>query len=126
MKTIPIILTMTLGLLLACGAKARRLGEAPPSGIATVTMAELLQKPEAFRDRPVLVEGRIGSLGCADCGGVLLTDKTWRLSVEPEDPKAFRIPVEQGARLRAWGRLHVESESGKTFVELKAKGVELP
>lgn len=122
LKTPSILL---LGLALACGPKTQKLGAPRPAQITATTLEDLLQHPDAFKDKVVAIEGRIGAIGCTDCGGVLVSDKTWRLSVEPEDPKAFSIPAQAGARIQAWGRVQVEQEKGGSFIELKARGVEI-
>lgn len=114
-----------LGLALACGPRSQKLGDPRPPQLAVTKLEDLLQRPEAFKDKEVAIEGRIGSVGCVDCGGVLVTDRTWRLSVEPENPKAFSIPAKAGARIQAWGLVQVEQEKGGATVELKARGVEI-
>lgn len=76
-----------------------------------------------------------------DCGGVTVVDKTWRISVEPQDPSIFRIPANTGSKIRAWGIILVgggeegeqgeevgqkeQEESEETEVVFKAKGVEI-
>lgn len=85
---------------------------------ATVQEVAQLDK---WRDKKVVFEGTVGKGGCADCGGVVVTDKTWRIGVEPEDPSKFRIPTRPGARLKVWGILGI---SGNGFREVKAQRVE--
>lgn len=122
-----IITAFTLAGLVACHRGQSTLGQPMDRTAQTVKLAELMEHPNAYQGKLVRVEGRIGKGGCVDCGGVLLADKTWRLSVEPEDPKAFTIPTRTGARLVAWGVVSVEPQKeGAPFVELKARGVELP
>lgn len=127
------------------------LGEPAGPQARSARIGDIVQNPRAYRDQVVVVEGRIGAVGCVDCGGVIVTDKTWRLPVEPEDPSKFRIPVKQGAAIKVWGVVHVEgaeeekaeanegsneaaeAESEKHeaeevelgLVEIKARGVEI-
>jgi len=115
---------------------------APQAIVARIQ--DIVQNQQAYRDKIVVAEGRIGAVGCLDCGGVIVTDKTWRLPVEPEDPSKFRIPVKRGAPIKVWGVVHVEgaeegsretaeTESEKheaeqaelSLVEIKATGVEI-
>lgn len=116
---------LLLGLALACGPKTQKLGAPQPAQLPVTALEDLLQRPDAFKGKVVAIQGRIGAVGCTDCGGVLVSDQTWRLSVEPENPKAFSIPAQAGARIQAWGRVQVEQEKGGAFVELKARGVEI-
>lgn len=133
---------------------AEVLGKPVDSEAKAVELSDIVQNPAAYRDEIIVTEGRIGALGCVDCGGVIVTDKTWRLSVEPENPQEFRIPLKPGARIKVWGVVHVEgggeeaeeksetkheeeeagmneSEEHKgegtelAIVELKARGVEI-
>lgn len=93
---------------------------APPEGYAPVTVQELVEG-NRWQDQRVLFEGTISAVGCVGCGGVIIADRTWRVSTEPEDPSQFKIPVRPGARLRVWGVLRV-ADNG--FREVKAHRVE--
>lgn len=84
---------------------------------ATVQEVAQLDK---WRGKKVVFEGTVGKGGCTDCGGVVVSDKTWRIGVEPEDPSKFRIPARAGARLKVWGVLEISGE----FRQVRAERVE--
>ena len=92
----------------------------PPAGYSSTTVQQLVQE-DRWHDQKVVFEGAISKIGCVGCGGVIVADKTWRISAEPEDPSRFRIPVRAGAPLKIWGVLRV-TEDG--FREVKAHRVE--
>lgn len=110
--------TWLLGLALAVGAcsksedKKQPLGSPMPANTPSATI-EQVTKDKSFIGRTVAVEGRVGGVGCADCAGVLVTDKTWRLLVEPEDKTKFQIPANSGARVRVWGTVVVENDEAE-------------
>lgn len=91
-----------------------------PEGYTTTTVQELA-KDDSWKGKPVMFEGTINKVGCGDCGGVVLADKTWRISCEPADPSKFKIPVKRGAVVRVWGKLSIDGEG---FREVKADRVE--
>lgn len=132
--------------VVACqrSADPERLGEPLDPQARAVSISDVLQNPKQYEGQLVVLEGRIGAVGCLDCGGVIVTDKTWRLPVEPVNSQEFRIPVKQGAPIKAWGIVHVEklgeekAEGGEAMtkehearhaalglVEVKAYGVEI-
>lgn len=99
----------------ACGTREEKkppLGAPIPTNTPTATI-EQVTKDKSLVGRTVAVEGRVGGVGCADCGGVLVTDKTWRLLVEPQDKTKFQIPANSGARVRVWGVVEIEDEEGE-------------
>ncbi len=93
---------------------------AAPEGYASASVRELARE-DRWRDQKVLFEGLVAKVGCVGCGGVILADRTWRISVEPEDSSKFRIPRRTGARLRVWGVLRVGQDG---FREVKAHRVQ--
>lgn len=93
-----------------------------PEGYQRTRVQDLVEDDKQWRDRDIYFEGAISKIGCGGCGGVIVADKTWRLSVEPADPSQFRIPVKTGARLKIWGVMRV-TEDG--FREVKAHRVEI-
>ena len=104
----------------AKGSEKEALGAAKPAeGYAQSTVQQLAQE-EKWKDQKVQFEGTIAKVGCIGCGGVIVADKTWRISAEPEDPSKFRIPARPGTRLRIWGVLRVSDG----FREVKAHRVE--
>lgn len=121
--------TWLLAIALAVGACGKSEGKKPPLGApmpsntpsATI---EQVTKDKSFVGRTVAVEGRVGGVGCADCGGVLVTDKTWRLLVEPQDKTKFQIPPNSGARVRVWGVVDVEDDEGEEHEAKEAAGGE--
>ncbi len=118
------LLTVALAAVSGCATRAEAnevLGvEKAPEGYVKANVQDLAEG-DKWKDQKVLFEGTIAKLGCAGCGGVIIADKTWRISAEPEDPSKFRIPVRTGARLRIWGVLSVSSDG---FREVKAQRVE--
>ena len=90
-----------------------------PESYAPATIQDLAQL-DKWRDKKIVFEGVVGQVGCADCGGVVVTDKTWRIGVEPEDPGKFKIPARAGARLKTWGVLEISGE----FRQVRAQRVE--
>ncbi len=90
-----------------------------PESYSSATVQEVAQL-DKWRGKRIVFEGVVGKAGCADCGGVVVTDKTWRIGVEPEDPSKFHIPVRAGARLKVWGVLEISGE----FRQVRAARVE--
>lgn len=128
LSTTAALAALVLGGLLgpaACTSEAKAntvLGEQKvPEGYTTATVQQLVEE-DRWRDQKVVFDGAISKLGCTGCGGVIVADKTWRLSTEPADPGKFRIPVRAGGRLRVWGVLRI---TGDGFREVKAHRVEL-
>ena len=83
------------------------------------TVQELAQI-DKWRGKKIVFEGVVGKVGCADCGGVVVTDKTWRIGVEPDDPSKFHIPARAGAPVKIWGVLEISGE----FRQVRAHRVE--
>lgn len=129
-KTIVLAAILAIGTTLAaCSDKdAKQLGVHMPPDVERATIEAVLKDTKRYAGRVIAIEGQVGGVGCADCGGVLVTDKTWRMLVEPEDKEQFRIEPRAGARIRAWGVVGVESSEQqaetKATLELKARGVE--
>lgn len=92
-----------------------------PQGYAAATVQQLAEE-DRWKDQKVAFDGSISKVGCEGCGGVIIADKTWRISCEPADPGKFKIPVRTGAPLRVWGVLHVTDDG---FREVKAHRVEI-
>lgn len=93
---------------------------AAPDGYASASVQDLV-KLDRLKDQKVLFEAAVSKVGCVGCGGVIVADKTWRISVCPEDPGKFKIPTRAGARLKIWGVLTVVNG----FREVKAQRVEI-
>lgn len=91
-----------------------------PEGYTPTTVEKLVNE-DRWKGQKVFFEGSISKIGCAGCGGVIIADKTWRISTEPANPSKFTIPVKTGAPLRVWGVLSV---TGDGFREVKAHRVE--
>lgn len=91
----------------------------PLEGYTTATVEQIV-KDDRLGNQKVLFEGVVSQIGCADCGGVIIADKTWRISAEPEDPGKFQIPARAGTRLRIWGILRITDG----FKEVKVHKVE--
>lgn len=94
--------------------------EKVPQGYMTTTVEQLVNE-DWWKGQKVFFEGSISKIGCAGCGGVIIADKTWRISTEPANPSKFTIPVKTGAPLRIWGVLSVTDDG---FREVKAYRVE--
>lgn len=90
-----------------------------PESYSPATVQEVAQL-DTWRDRKIVFDGIVGKGGCADCGGVVVTDRTWRIGVEPADPSRFRIPARAGARLKIWGVLEISGD----FRQVRAEQVE--
>ena len=95
--------------------------QAAPEGYTAATIQQLVEQ-DKWRDQHVVFAGTINKVGCASCGGVIVADKTWRISCEPADPKKFKIPARPGSTIRVWGVLKVDEDG---FREVKAQRVEL-
>ena len=130
MRTIHHVLVLALALGVAAAGCASSEADAQagpvlgpakaPDSYATTTLSELAQN-DNWKGKPAIFDGTISKVGCQGCGGVILAEKTWRLSCEPSDPSKFKIPVKTGALVRVWGKLTV-GEDG--FREVKADRVE--
>ena len=92
---------------------------ASADGYAATTLPDLV-KTEQFKDRQVQFEAVVSKVGCVGCGGVTMVDKTWRISVCPEEPSKLKIPTTAGTRVRIWGVLTIVDD----FREVKAHRVE--
>lgn len=107
--------TFVVGLsVLGCAKDGdnKPLGTPAPANTPTATIEQLVSD-KSLIGKTVVIEGTVGGVGCADCGGVLVTDKTWRILVEPEDTTKFKIPAHSGAKIRAWGVVRVDDEEGE-------------
>lgn len=92
---------------------------ASADGYAPTTLPDLV-KTEQFKDRKVRFDAVVSKVGCVGCGGVTMVDKTWRISVCPEEPGRLKIPTTAGTRVRIWGVLTIVDD----FREVKAHRVE--
>lgn len=92
---------------------------APADGYTATKLVDLV-KTDQFKDQKVQFEAVVSKVGCVGCGGVTMVDKTWRISVCPEEPSKTTIPTTAGTRLRIWGVLTVVDD----FREVKAHRVE--
>lgn len=101
------------------GEKNKPLGEPVPATATKVTIQQVVED-RSLVGKTVVLEGRVGGVGCVDCGGVLVTDKTWRVLVEPEDKTRFQIPANSGARVRVWGVVEIENDEGEEHEEGEA------
>jgi hypothetical protein len=86
---------------------------------AATTLPDLV-KTEQFKDKKVQFDAVVSKVGCVGCGGVTMVDKTWRISVCPEEPSKLKIPTTAGTRVRIWGVLTIVDD----FREVKAHRVE--
>ena len=112
--------TITIGYT-ARAAAGEVLGAVQSTDSYSPASVQEVAQLDKWRDKKVVFEGTVGKGGCTDCGGVVVSDKTWRIGVEPEDSSKFRIPPRAGARLKVWGTLGI---SGNGFREVKAHRVE--
>lgn len=94
--------------------------QVPPEGFVDATIEDLAED-DRWKDQKVLFTGTINKVGCEGCGGVIIADKTWRISCEPADPGKFKIPVRTGKTVKVWGVLRVTDDG---FREVKAERVE--
>lgn len=102
-------------------ADGQSFGKPADPQAAAVKMQDLLAKPAEYKGKLVVLEGRIGAVGCTDCGGVLVTDKTYRIPVEPENPSEFKLPVKAGALIKVWGVV-AAADGDPNSVQIKARG----
>ena len=100
-------------------AKQTAAAAAPLDGYASTTIQDLVQT-DRFKDQKVLFEAAVAKVGCVGCGGVTMADKTWRISICPEDPGRLTIPTTAGTRVRIWGVLSIVND----IREVKAQRVE--
>jgi hypothetical protein len=122
------MVTLLSGALLMGGAACSSRAEtkeaaaatAPMEGYASITIQDLVQT-DRFRGQKVLFEAAVSKIGCVSCGGVTVVDKTWRISVCPENPGRLTIPTTAGTRVRIWGVLSIVDD----FREVKAQQVEI-
>lgn len=100
-------------------AAAQGPGATAADGYAAATLPDLV-KTDQFKDKKVQFEAVVSKVGCVGCGGVTMVDKTWRISVCPEEPSKLKIPTTAGTRVRIWGVLTIVDD----FREVKAHRVE--
>lgn len=111
--------------VLAAGCTSRTeaseaLGSIQASDSYSSTTLQEVAQLDKWRGKKIVFEGVVGKVGCADCGGVVVVDKTWRIGVEPEDPSKFHIPVRAGAPVKVWGVLEISGG----FRQVRAQRVE--
>ena len=116
MKRFSIAVVVLAALLVAswatgCGGakKAVGYGRAIPADMKATTAAEILANPQAFEGRDVLVAGKITG-ECPSGGWVWVADGTGDIYVNMHPTNVF-IPQRVGSRVRAMGRVVLESGS---------------
>lgn len=111
---------LTLGLLLAAvaalvvgcgggkaGAKTDSYGKAIPTDMAVTTAKEILDNPEAWEGKDVLVAGTITS-ECPSGGWIWVKDETGQIYVNMHPTNVF-IPQHVNGKVRAMGKVVLES-----------------
>lgn len=105
----------------ATKAEGETFGKPVDPKALSVKMKDLLDKPAEYKGKLVVLEGKIGAVGCVDCGGLIVTDKTYRLPIEPEHSDEFKLPVKTGALIKFWGVV-AQAEGDPNGVQVLVKG----
>jgi hypothetical protein len=104
---------LALGLVIAgCGTRAGTIraatyGKAIPAGMAVTTARQILESPAAYEGKDVLVAGTITS-ECPSGGWIWVKDETAQIYVNMHPTNVY-IPQKVGARVRAMGKVVLES-----------------
>jgi hypothetical protein len=113
-KYVGLILALAVGLsVFGCGAKtggpakANVYGKAVPADMAVTTAREILNNPQAWEGKDVLVAGKITS-ECPSGGWVWVQDSTGQIYVNMHPTNVF-IPQAVGKNVRAMGKVVLES-----------------
>ena len=102
-----------VAVVVGCGAKAggtaksNAYGKAIPAGMAVTTAKEILDNPQAWEGKDVLVAGKIAS-ECPSGGWVWVQDSTGQVYVNMHQTNVF-IPQHVNGGVRAMGKVVLES-----------------
>lgn len=124
-RSYTVVATLALVAVVASGCTSRPeasqgLGSVESPESYSPAIVQEVAQTDKWRGKKIVFEGVVGKVGCADCGGVVVTDKTWRIGVEPDDPSKFHIPARAGAPVKIWGVLEISGE----FRQVRAHRVE--
>lgn len=89
------------------GAKSNVYGKAIPADMAVTTAKEVLDNPQAWEGKDVLVAGKITS-ECPSGGWIWVQDTTGQVYVNMHPTNVF-IPQAVGKNVRAMGKVVLES-----------------
>lgn len=97
--------TLLLLFMAGCGKAGgeQRFGAAIDPQAATVTLAELVAKPDAYEGQNVVVEGQFAG-GCGD-GDFYFKDKFEIIEADPPVPEV--LSLQKGTPIRLYGRVKV-------------------
>ena len=113
------------GLLLAIGcqsaAAGQRYGKEPDAKTPKVTLAELIEKPDAYEGKDVVVDGTFA--GTCEDGDFYFRDKIEIIEADP--PTEEVNSLKKGTSIRLFGLVKVRRGSGDPSVKIVGKGVEV-
>lgn len=113
MKNIGLILAVLVtAVLVGCGttakeAKSKAYGNAIPADMTVTTAKQILEDPQAWEGKDVLVAGKITS-ECPSGGWVWVKDSTGQVYVNMHPTNVF-IPQHVNGGVRAMGKVVLES-----------------
>lgn len=103
---------LLLAVLVGCGTKNKAnargtYGKPIPAGLAVTTTKQIIDNPNDFEGKDVLVNGKITS-ECPSGGWVWLKDNTGEIYVNMHPTNVF-IPQKVGSTVKAMGKVVLES-----------------
>jgi hypothetical protein len=110
--TLGLLVLAVAAVLVGCGAKtggakSNVYGKAIPADMAVTTAKEVLDNPQAWEGKDVLVAGKITS-ECPSGGWIWVQDSTGQVYVNMHPTNVF-IPQAVGKNVRAMGKVVLES-----------------
>ena len=110
--TLGLVVLVVAAVLVGCGAKSggaksNVYGKAIPADMAVTTAKEILDNPQAWEGKDVLVAGKITS-ECPSGGWIWVQDSTAQVYVNMHPTNVF-IPQAVGKPVRAMGKVVLES-----------------
>ena len=126
-KIILIVLLLNLPLVLSgCSENRVHYGEKIPGKVKIVKLSEVINNPEEYKDREVVLEGNYSNYCCA-------SDFVYKEGLEAVEvlPKGFPTPrLDRGKRLKIFGVIRVNEkgfkpEEGDHEIYIEARGLEV-
>jgi hypothetical protein len=127
MKKYPLVLKMILflvaGLFVSgCGPKIEKFGEAPDEGAPKTAISSILNNPQKYQDKEVVIEGKISKECPGGCWMKVSDDSGGTIYVEMAGACFVPLPQRTGRPALVKGIIS-QDKSGAKEVKLFVKGV---
>lgn len=121
MKKVIFLITVVLALVLVSCGKKETFGK-EVSGNATTTVSEILKSPDSFKEKEVVIEGKIGDVCPSGCWFYLKDENAAANQLYIDiAPAGIAIPQKSGSKARLSGTVKYDGKS----VIIYGNGVEL-